>query len=244
MERRRSPLSQRPRARVIFVLVPVSSMTTSLCGSVRILGCRSAFHASRAWRTSDRSHSARLKAYGMARPSRPAPEGSPGFRRKKRAMANVLETISVLGVDLGKNVLQRGRSGRLRRSSAPASGEARDPAHAGGKASALRRGDGGLLRRPSGSELCGKVGDGVNQAADLISATASIPSLNFIPLTTFGNCYLRGISAGDFQEALAALLGKDAPNLCAAVIGLLKSEWEDGFDLAVSARSWTPGSPV
>ena len=94
------------------------------------------------------------------------------------------------------------------------------------------------------NELCGKVGDGVNQAADLISATASIPSLNFIPLTTFGNCYLRGISAGDFQEALAALLGKDAPNLCAAVIGLLKSEWEDGFDLAISARSWTPGSPV
>ena len=34
-------------------------------------------------------------------------------------------------------------------------------------------------------ELCGKIGDGVNQAADLISATASIPSLNFIPLTTF-----------------------------------------------------------
>ena len=29
--------------------------------------------------------------------------------------------------------------------------------------------------------------------------------------------YLRGISAGDFQEALAALLGKDAPNLSAAV---------------------------
>jgi hypothetical protein len=24
--------------------------------------------------------------------------------------------------------------------------------------------------------------------------------------------YLRGISTGDFQEALAALLGKDAPN--------------------------------
>src|ERR1700721_4746126 len=30
--------------------------------------------------------------------------------------------------------------------------------------------------------------------------------------------YLRGISAGDFQEALAALLGKDAPNLSASVI--------------------------
>src|SRR5207237_8556007 len=26
--------------------------------------------------------------------------------------------------------------------------------------------------------------------------------------------YLRGISTGDFQEALAALLGKAAPNLC------------------------------
>ena len=40
---------------------------------------------------------------------------------------------------------------------------------------------------PFADELRGKVGDGVNQAADLISATASIPSLNFIPLTTFGN---------------------------------------------------------
>ena len=39
------------------------------------------------------------------------------------------------------------------------------------------------------TELCGKVGDGVNQAADLISATASIPSLNFIPLPTFGNWF-------------------------------------------------------
>jgi putative transposase len=41
--------------------------------------------------------------------------------------------------------------------------------------------------------------------------------------------YLRGISTGDFQEALAALLGKDAPNLSAAVIGRLKSEWEDEY---------------
>jgi GT2 family glycosyltransferase len=42
---------------------------------------------------------------------------------------------------------------------------------------------------PCEGELRGKVGDGVNQAADLISATASIPSLNFIPLTTFGNWF-------------------------------------------------------
>jgi putative transposase len=38
--------------------------------------------------------------------------------------------------------------------------------------------------------------------------------------------YLRGVSTGDFQEALGALLGKDAPNLSPAVIARLKSEWE------------------
>jgi transposase-like protein len=38
--------------------------------------------------------------------------------------------------------------------------------------------------------------------------------------------YLRGISTGDFQEALAALLGKDAPNLSPAVIARLKGEWQ------------------
>ena len=36
-------------------------------------------------------------------------------------------------------------------------------------------------------ELCGILGDGVDQAADLISDAASIPSLNFTPLITFGN---------------------------------------------------------
>lgn len=41
--------------------------------------------------------------------------------------------------------------------------------------------------------------------------------------------YLRGISAGDFREALAALLGQDAPNLSPAVIARLKSEWEDEY---------------
>ena len=38
--------------------------------------------------------------------------------------------------------------------------------------------------------------------------------------------YLRGISSGDFQDALAALLGKDAPNLSPAVIARLTAEWE------------------
>jgi hypothetical protein len=35
--------------------------------------------------------------------------------------------------------------------------------------------------------------------------------------------YLRGISSGDFQETLSALLGKDAPNLSPAVLGRLSS---------------------
>ena len=42
--------------------------------------------------------------------------------------------------------------------------------------------------------------------------------------------YLRGISTGDFQEALAALLGKDAPNLSPAVISRLTAEWKDEYD--------------
>ena len=42
--------------------------------------------------------------------------------------------------------------------------------------------------------------------------------------------YLRGISMGDFQEALAALLGKDAPNLSPSVIARLKGDWQTDFE--------------
>jgi hypothetical protein len=38
--------------------------------------------------------------------------------------------------------------------------------------------------------------------------------------------YLRGISTGDFQEALSALLGPDAPNLSPGVIARLTAGWE------------------
>jgi putative transposase len=38
--------------------------------------------------------------------------------------------------------------------------------------------------------------------------------------------YLRGISTGDFQEALAALLGTGAPNLSPSVIARLKGDWQ------------------
>ena len=39
--------------------------------------------------------------------------------------------------------------------------------------------------------------------------------------------YLKGISTGDFEEALAALLGKDAPGLSASTIARLKEAWID-----------------
>ena len=38
--------------------------------------------------------------------------------------------------------------------------------------------------------------------------------------------YLRGVSTGDFGEALGALLGKDAPNLSPSVVARLRGEWE------------------
>src|SRR4051812_37523190 len=39
--------------------------------------------------------------------------------------------------------------------------------------------------------------------------------------------YLKGLSTGDFEEALAALLGKDAPGLSASTIARLKEVWLD-----------------
>ena len=42
--------------------------------------------------------------------------------------------------------------------------------------------------------------------------------------------YLRGISTGDFQEALGALLGPDAPNLSPSVIARLTAGWQAQYD--------------
>ena len=41
--------------------------------------------------------------------------------------------------------------------------------------------------------------------------------------------YLRGVSMGDFQEALGALLGKEAPNLSPSVVTRLRGEWEADY---------------
>ncbi|MCH8238548.1 MAG: IS256 family transposase [Proteobacteria bacterium] len=42
--------------------------------------------------------------------------------------------------------------------------------------------------------------------------------------------YLKGISTGDFGEALAALLGPDAPGLAASTIARLKAVWWDEYE--------------
>lgn len=42
--------------------------------------------------------------------------------------------------------------------------------------------------------------------------------------------YLRGVSMGDFPEALTALLGKDAPNLSPGVIARLTAGWQEEYD--------------
>jgi len=41
--------------------------------------------------------------------------------------------------------------------------------------------------------------------------------------------YLKGVSTGDFAEALQAILGPDAPGLSATTITRLKAAWEDEF---------------
>lgn len=42
--------------------------------------------------------------------------------------------------------------------------------------------------------------------------------------------YLKGISTGDFQEALSAILGADAPNLSPSVLSRLTAGWQVDYD--------------
>ena len=49
--------------------------------------------------------------------------------------------------------------------------------------------------------------------------------------------YLKGISTGDMSDALAAILGKDAPGLSASTVVRLKEGWEEEFK-AWSSRSF------
>ena len=42
--------------------------------------------------------------------------------------------------------------------------------------------------------------------------------------------YLRGLSSGDFQEALSALMGQAAPALSPQVLGRLKADWQGDYE--------------
>ena len=50
--------------------------------------------------------------------------------------------------------------------------------------------------------------------------------------------YLKGISTGGFSEALAALLGRDAPGLSAGTISRLKSVWVAGLGPQTEHSRW------
>src|SRR3712207_8571069 len=59
--------------------------------------------------------------------------------------------------------------------------------------------------------------------------------------------YLRGVSMGDFQEALGALLGCDAPNLSPSVVARLRDGWQADYarwqrrDLSTIRTQWRIG---
>jgi transposase-like protein len=78
---------------------------------------------------------------------------------------------------------------------------------------------------------CPRVRDRVGEGSDPIRFSSAIlppyarrsKSLEvLIPIL-----YLKGISTGDFEEALIALLGKDAGGLSASSVGRLKEAWLD-----------------
>src|SRR6266496_1083380 len=101
--------------------------------------------------------------------------------------------------------------------------------HGHGPERAIQTGIGPVAVRRAKVRDRGKVG-----AAEKIRFTSSIlpkwarrtKSLDaLLPIL-----YLRGISTGDFQEALSALLGKDAPNLSPAVITRLTAEWQGEYE--------------
>jgi putative transposase len=101
--------------------------------------------------------------------------------------------------------------------------------HGHGPARAIQTGIGPVAVRRAKVRDRGKVG-----AAEKIRFTSSIlpkwarrtKSLDaLLPIL-----YLRGISTGDFQEALSTLLGKDAPNLSPAVIARLTAEWQADYE--------------
>ena len=88
---------------------------------------------------------------------------------------------------------------------------------------------------------CPRVRDRVGQGGERIRFSSAIlppyacrsKSLEvLIPIL-----YLKGVSTGDFEEALTALLGKDAGGLSATTVGRLKEAWSAGACTLEQARS-------
>ena len=79
------------------------------------------------------------------------------------------------------------------------------------------------VRRPKIRDRAADTGDKVRFTSDILPrwARRSLSLDVLLPVL-----YLRGISTGDFQEALAALLGPDARNLSPGVISRLTAGWE------------------
>lgn len=83
------------------------------------------------------------------------------------------------------------------------------------------------VRQPRVRDRAGDAGERIRFSPNILPRyarrTKSLEAL--IPIL-----YLKGISTGDFEEALSALVGKDAPGLSASTIARLKDAWSEEHD--------------
>ena len=75
----------------------------------------------------------------------------------------------------------------------------------------------------------GAAGDGATDPLH-VGDSGIVGAANVEPVYAAAGALPAGHLDGDFQEALAALLGKDAPNLSPAVISRLTAEWKNEYD--------------
>lgn len=83
------------------------------------------------------------------------------------------------------------------------------------------------VKKPRVRDRCGSPDDRIKYTSTILPSyirrSKSLDEL--IPAL-----YLRGISTGDFQEVLSALLGPDAPNLSHETIRRLKATWKQEWE--------------
>jgi len=83
------------------------------------------------------------------------------------------------------------------------------------------------VRQPRVRDRAGYAGERIQFSPNILPRyarrTKSLEAL--IPIL-----YLKGVSTGDFEEALAALVGADAPGLSASTIARLKEAWSEEHD--------------